>query len=86
MYPKMQTVAERAGYTMIPGKGDDPDTLGKQIVYVYDTNRFPFYQAEVYHQFHNDFQSPAYGSKYNNLADEALEDGRIHITGCPDRV
>lgn len=60
-FPEMQAAAEKAGFRLVAGKGNDPDTLGKQIVYVYDTKEFPFYQAEVYHQFHNDFQSPPYG-------------------------
>ena len=85
-YPAVQQAANDAGFTLVPGKGNDPDTFGKQIVYVYDTAQFPFYQAEVYHQYHNDFQSPPYGKVYNNLANLALEEGRIKGTGCPDRV
>ena len=48
--------------------------------------QFPFYQGEVYHQYHNDFQSPPYGKDYNLLANLALEEGRIKGTGCPDRI
>lgn len=84
-YPSVASAAEKAGYTLLEGRGNDPDTLGKQVVYVYDSTKFPFYQAEVYHQYHNDFQSPAYGKAYNNLVEGALEDGRIKSTGCPDR-
>jgi hypothetical protein len=40
----------------------------------------------VYHQLQNDFQSPANGKKYNDLVKEAVEDGRVKITGCPDRI
>ena len=86
IYPRLEAVAKEAGFKLVPGKGNDPDTLGKQVVYVYDTQQYPFYPAEVYHQFHNDFQSPPYGKKYNNLANVLLEDGRIGPTGCPDRV
>ena len=85
-YPSIENAAEKAGFKLVEGKGNDGDTLGKQIVYVYDSTKFPFYQAEVYHQYHNDFQSPAYGKAYNELADVAFEDGRIKGTGCPDRV
>ena len=85
-YPAMEAAAEKAGFKLVPGKGNDPDTLGKQIVYVYDTAQFPFYQAEVYHQYHDDFQSPPYGKEYNKLANLAFEDGRLKTTGCPDRV
>jgi hypothetical protein len=85
-YPSIEKSAANAGFTLVEGKGNDGDTLGKQIVYVYDLTKFPFYQAEVYHQYHNDFQSPAYGKAYNELADVAYNDERIKGTGCPDRV
>ena len=111
-YPLVEEAATKAGFKLVAGKGNDPDTFGKQIVFVYDTAKFPFYQAEVYHQvsrsncylcdfrcwilpypstlhfgqYHNDFQSPAYGKEYNQLVNVALEDGRIKGTGCPDRI
>lgn len=85
-YPAVLEAATAKGMTLALGKGNDPDTLGLKKVFVYDTLKFPFYQAEVYHQFHNDFQSPAYGKQYNNLANVAFEDGRVKMTGCPDRV
>lgn len=52
LYPEIVQVAQTAGFTLKPGKGNDPDTLRQQLVYVYDTKQFPFHQAEVYHQFH----------------------------------
>lgn len=85
-YAAVEDAARNSGFRLVEGKGNDPDTLGKQIVFVYDSNQFPFYQAEVYHQYHNDFQSPPYGKAYNRLADVAYADGRIKSTGCPDRV
>ena len=51
-YPSVVEVATEAGFKLQAGKGSDPDTLGRQLVYVYDTKDFPFYQAEIYHQFH----------------------------------
>jgi len=86
VYPGIEAAAAEAGFKLSVGKGNDPDTLGKKEVFVYDTAKFPFYQAEVYHQYHNDFQSPPYGKAYNSLADAAFEEGRIKTTGCPDRV
>eukprot|EP00561_Arcocellulus_cornucervis_P011680 CAMPEP_0185811706 /NCGR_PEP_ID=MMETSP1322-20130828/8378_1 /TAXON_ID=265543 /ORGANISM="Minutocellus polymorphus, Strain RCC2270" /LENGTH=285 /DNA_ID=CAMNT_0028508177 /DNA_START=30 /DNA_END=884 /DNA_ORIENTATION=- len=80
-YAEVEAAATAKGMTLEAGKGNDPDTLGKKLVFVYDTAKFPFYQAEVYHQFHNDFQSPAYGKKYNDLVKEAVEDDRVKITG-----
>lgn len=85
-YSGMEKVAKDAGFKLVPGQGNDPDTLGKQIVYVYDTADFPFHQAEIYHQYHNDFQSPPYGQAYNRLADLAYKEGRLVVTGCPDKV
>mmetsp|Transcript_13510 Transcript_13510/g.16372 ORF Transcript_13510/g.16372 Transcript_13510/m.16372 type:complete len:320 (-) Transcript_13510:79-1038(-) len=85
-YPAVEAAATAKGMKLVLGKGNDPDTLGTKSVFVYDTLKFPFYQAEVYHQFHNDFQSPAYGKKYNDLANEAFLDNRLKVTGCPDRV
>mmetsp|Transcript_11709 Transcript_11709/g.21651 ORF Transcript_11709/g.21651 Transcript_11709/m.21651 type:complete len:286 (-) Transcript_11709:96-953(-) len=86
MFGQVEAAAGNQGMTLVDGKGNDPDTLGKRLVYVMDSRKFPFYQAEVYHQYHNDFLSPAYGKKYNDLADAAVDDGRIKITQCPDRV
>lgn len=86
VYPAIAAAAGEAGFKLQSGKGNDPDTLGQQLVYVYDTAQFPFYQAEVYHQYHNDFQDRPYGRNYNQLADLALDEGRIKTTGCPDRV
>lgn len=85
-YEQLQAAARENGLSLEPGRGSDPDTLGKKLIYVYDTKDYPFYQAEVYHQYHNDFQSPAYGKAYNQLADIAFDEGRIKTTGCPDRV
>ena len=85
-YPGVEEAAAKAGFKLVEGKGNDPDTLRKRVVFVYDTAKFPFHQAELYHQFHNDFQSPSYGKAYNALASAAYEAGRIQSTGCPDIV
>jgi peptide methionine sulfoxide reductase MsrA len=85
-YPGIQEAAQAAGVTLKRGQGNDGDTLGKKLVWVYDTQTFPFYQAEVYHQYHNDFQSAPYGKAYNQMGSQAFEDGRLKLTGCPDRV
>mmetsp|Transcript_19210 Transcript_19210/g.44951 ORF Transcript_19210/g.44951 Transcript_19210/m.44951 type:complete len:262 (+) Transcript_19210:80-865(+) len=86
MFSEVEAAASRKDMTLEDGKGNDGDTLGKRMVYVYDSNKFPFYQAEFYHQYHNDFLTPAYGKAYNDLANSAFDDGRIKITGCPDKV
>jgi len=85
-YSKVDAAAQAKGMSLKIGKGNDPDTLGTKSVFVYDSNKFPFYQAEVYHQYHDDFQSPAYGKAYNALGMKGFDEGRIKSTGCPDIV
>lgn len=53
-FAEVEAAAKRDGLTLklVEGKGDDSDTLGKKIVWVMDTEKFPFIQAEVYHQYH----------------------------------
>ena len=72
------------GFTLVGGRGNEPDTLGKMTVYVMDTKDFPAYQAELYHQFHDDFLSPPYGRAYNGLRDELVSGGVLEGTGCPE--
>jgi len=71
-------------WSLMEGHGNEPDTLLKRRVYVMDSNKFPFHPAEVYHQFHDDFQSPPYGKDYNNLRAVMKKEGRISETGCPE--
>ena len=47
MFDKVEAAATDLGMTLVDGRGDDPDTLGKRLVYVMDSRKFPFYQAEV---------------------------------------
>ena len=65
-------------------KGSDGDTLGERTILVMDSDKFPFYPAELYHQFHNDFQGPAYGKAYNMLQGILAKEGKIGTTGCPE--
>jgi peptide methionine sulfoxide reductase MsrA len=85
-FTKIDAIAKNRGFKLVNGVGNDPDTYGTKSIYVYDTTKFPFYQAEVYHQYHNDFQSSPYGKEYNGLAEKAFIEGRLQVTGCPDRV
>jgi len=85
MYLAVNEAATTKNFQLVVGKGNDGDTLGTNKVWVYDSNKFPFYQGEVYHQFHDDFQSPPYGKDYNNLIKLAYDDGRVKSSGCPDR-
>ena len=47
MFGQIEAAAADRGMMLADGKGNDPDTLGKRLVYVMDSNKFPFYQAEV---------------------------------------
>ena len=72
---------------MKKGNGNDPDTLGKQLVWVYDSSSFPIHQAEVYHQFHDGFfPGEDYPRAYNDLNLPAFRAGRLLDTGCPDII
>jgi len=84
LYAQVSAAAEGTPMSLIPGKGDEDDTLAAKSVLVMDSNAFPFYPAELYHQFHNDFQGPAYGVTYNGLQQKLRSAGRIAQTGCPD--
>jgi peptide methionine sulfoxide reductase MsrA len=65
------------------GKGDDPDA--RAVAFIMDTNTFPFYQAEPYHQFHDGFKfDENYPNSYNGLANALLKQGRIVDLGCPN--
>jgi hypothetical protein len=57
LYPAVEAAANVKGLKLVEGRGNDPDTLGKKLVYVMDTEKFPFKQAEVYHQFHGEMYS-----------------------------
>jgi hypothetical protein len=80
--------ARGVGLTLVAGRGDDPDTSGQRTVWVMDTAAFPFYQGEVYHQFHDGFMpGENYPEKeYNGIRTRAYQAGRLQPTGCPDSV
>jgi len=75
--------ADQKGMTLKEGKGNDPDTLKKKLVFVYDSTKFPFYPGEVYHQYHDDMVFK-YGAEYNALRQQAAASGKIAPTGCPE--
>lgn len=65
------------------GKGDDPDA--RALAWIMDTARYPFYQAEPYHQFHDGFAwGEDYPNSYNGLARSLLKTGTVQETGCPN--
>ena len=83
----IKAVADAKGFTLASGKGNDGDTLGKRLIWVYDTASFPFYQAEVYHQYHDGFfPGEDYPAIYNKLKGKFVRDGSLDSTGCPDEI
>ena len=65
------------------GNGNDPDR--RALVFVMDTQEFPFRVAEQYHQFHDGFNiGENYPSSYNNLARELARDGSLEKSDCPN--
>ena len=78
----IQSALEKSGkdLKLVEGKGNDPDTLGKKVVYVMDNNVFPFKQAELYHQFHDGFMpGEQYGKQYHDIAKALVADGRLKV-------
>lgn len=91
LFPAVAAAAEARGVgfiNLLAGHGNDADTLGKKAVWVMDTTAFPFYQGEVYHQYHDGFMpGEDYPSKeYNGMRERAYKAGRLQSTGCPDSV
>ena len=85
LFDQIRTAAEKKGLALLDGNGGDADTLGKKAVWVMDSDAFPFYQAEIYHQFHDGFMpGEQYPESYNTLRQAALQRGLVSRTGCPD--
>lgn len=73
--------------TLEEGVGDDPDNFAKATVYVYDTETYPFHQAELYHQFHDGFmKDQEYPENYGQLRKVMEDSGKIKSYGCPEEV
>ncbi len=65
------------------GKGDDADQ--RALVWVMDSNKYPFYVAEQYHQFHDGFNfGENYPNSYNNLASKLNKEGKLGKSDCPN--
>lgn len=76
-------VASEGRVKLLAGIGVDADTLLKREVYVYDSTRFPFFQAELYHQFHDDMIE-RYGEDYKQLKNGFKYAGKLRAVSCPD--
>ena len=84
LYPLIVAANER-GMTLAEGQGA-ADTLDEQTVYIYDTDAFPFYRGEQYHQFHANvvLRRPVPDSYTIDLKNTQALSGLINPTGCPD--
>lgn len=70
------------------GKGNSGwlgDGDARATVFVMDTNAFPFFVAEPYHQFHDGFaEGEDYPESYNRLGSTYLKEKRFANSGCPN--
>lgn len=82
-YGAQLTAANIHNMTLVQGNGSDPDTLGTNSVYVLDSDLFPYTQAELCMQFHDDQNAPPYPASYHNLTAALLASGRLQPTACP---
>lgn len=74
--------ADTKNITLRPGLGSDPDTFGANSVYIMDSDKFPFVQAELCLQFHDDSRA-TYPAAYHNLRYGFEKRGRLASTTCP---
>ena len=70
---------ENVGLLSSPTEGDVLNT-----VWVIDSDKFPFFRAEVYHQFHNGLGKRFSTSYTDDLKKQALANRLIGETGCPE--
>lgn len=87
--PYFKDILEASGgrLKLAVGKGGDPSTAGTDVVWIYDSSKFPFYQAELYHQFHepdSSKKSALKGEKYKGLREALLRRGRLQPVSCPE--
>lgn len=68
-----------------PGKGNDPDTLVNNTVWMVDADTLPFRPAELCMQYHND-QSQVYPPEYHAVRDARAAAGTLNDTSCPTPV
>ena len=78
----LKEFASEKGMKVLAGKGNEPDTLKDRVIYVYDTEAFPFYPGELYHQYHNDMMAD-YGKEYRAMRSVAEERGALTVSKCP---
>ena len=64
------------------GRPAEDDLLN--VIWVVDSDKLPFYQAEQYHQYHNGL-GKKFPEKYTKeLKEAAMKTGKVQSTGCPE--
>ena len=64
------------------GRAKEGDELN--TVWVIDSTKFPFYQAELYHQFHNGLGKKFPSEYTKDLKETAVVNNLVKETGCPE--
>ena len=64
------------------GRAKEGDELN--TVWIIDSTKFPFYQAELYHQFHNGLGKKFPAEYTKDLKETAVENNLVKETGCPE--
>jgi len=68
---------------LLEGNGNNGDIFN--TVWIMDSDKFPFHRAEQYHQYHSNFFGSKYPSTYwNDMWKNAIAQGTIPPTGCPE--
>ena len=83
-YGELVQAARHEEVELVEGRGNDPDTLRQGKVFVMDSDAFPFFQAEIYHQFHDDMVEK-YNAAYHELKRMFVRSGRLKpVPPCSD--
>lgn len=80
---KQVEAANNGRLELLKGEGNDSDTVFTKKVWIYDSNKFPFHQGEVYHQFHDDMME-RYSQSYHKIKDGMVKAGKLQEVGCPE--
>lgn len=79
---KMELKQGQGGGFAADGRPLENDELN--TVWIYDSERLPFYQAEMYHQYHNGLGKKFEKEYTSDYKQAAMESGQIKATGCPE--
>ena len=90
--PLMRVVEEENVNNMKLVRGEGNKMTGRDpseddvfnSIWIYDSDKLPFYPAEVYHQFHDGLGYKFPEEYTRDLKKNALQRGLIKSTGCPE--